>query len=319
MKKLLLVFVLVIIAVSIFFVWWNNGKSPANPQDKSQKTFIISPHQNLREVGYELKKEGLISNPIVFFLMIKQQGLDGKIQAGNFQLSPSMSAMDIAETLTHGTSDIWITVPEGKRAAEIADTLQSKLPTFQPQWRDQLNLQEGYLFPDTYLIPKDATIAMIIQVMRNNFNKKYQQATSASQSKLTQTQIVTLASIIQREGKSSNDMKLVASVLQNRLNTGMALDVDASIQYAMGYQSSQHTWWKNNLTADDLKINSLYNTYSNPGLPPTPICNPGFYALQAAANPANTNYLYYISDNTGMLHFATTLEEHNTNVKKYIQ
>ncbi len=319
MKKLFIVIILILLALLGFYFWWNNGERPADPTNKSQVSFIVHPQQNIRDIGYDLKRANLIRDPIVFFLIIKQKGLDGKIQAGNFQLSPSMSSADIAEALTHGTVDIWITIPEGIRATEIAAILKNKVSTYQPSWDNTLTAQEGYLFPDTYLLPKDADLNTIMTAMKNNFTTKYQQATAHTASKLTQDQVVTLASIVQREGKTESDMKLVASVLENRMTIGMPLEVDATVQYALGYQPKEKSWWKKTLTLDDLKINSLYNTYVNPGLPPTPISNPGSYALQAVLNTPQTSYLYYVSDSSGKLHFAKTLEEHNANISKYIQ
>src|SRR5689334_4799727 len=115
MKKITIVFFILIVAACSLYVWWQNGKSPVNEADKSTKMFEVKAGENLRDVGSDLKNQGLIRDPIVFFLLIKRQGLDGKIQAGNFHLSPSMSVEEIAQSLTHGTVDIWITIPEGKR------------------------------------------------------------------------------------------------------------------------------------------------------------------------------------------------------------
>ena len=319
MKKLTIVFLLIIVIALGIFIWWQHGKSPVNANDTSQKVFEIKKGENLRDVGFSLKNQGLIRDPIVFFLLIKQEGLDGKIQAGNFRISPSMSASDIAEALTHGTTDVWITIPEGLRATEIAEILKQKLPTYDSSWEDKLATQEGYLFPDTYLVPSDASIDTILSLMRNNFTKKYQEAAVDATTKLTEQQIVTLASIVQREAITENDMKLVASVLENRLSNNLPLGSDVTVEYALGYQLKEKTWWKKDLTADDLIINSLYNTRQVAGLPPTPISNPGLTALKATLDAPTTDYMYYVSDANGKLHFAKTLSEHNANVEKYMQ
>lgn len=315
MKKLVIGFSLIIIFFGFLMVWWKNGLSAPDNADKSQRIFAVHKGEGVREIANSLKKESLIKDPIVFFLLVRKLGLDGKIQAGDFRLSPSMSAIEIAQNLTHGTLDIWVTIPEGKRADEIADILKDKIPSYNDTWRIELDKNEGYLFPDTYLISKDADINSIISLMRNIFEKRY--STIPNNNKLSKNEIVIVASLVEREAKFSNDRPLVASVILNRLNIGMALQIDATVQYALGLQEIDKTWWKKNLTKQDIKIDSPYNTYLNTGLPPTPISNPGLDVLKAVINPSITNYLYYISDSLGQNHYAKTIEEHNANIRKY--
>jgi len=314
MKKLAILLILVFVIGVTIILWWKNGINPANPKDNSPQIFVISQGASMRKIANDLKKNGLIRDPIVFFLLTKKIGYDKKIQAGDFRLNPSMNAYEIAEILTHGTLDVWVTIPEGLRALEISDILKKKLPTYDPSWEKKLVANEGYLFPDTYLIPKEADIETILSLMKDNFEKKYA-TVDTSQTNLTRNEIVTIASMIEREARFPNDRPLVASVITNRLKIGMKLDIDATVQYALGSESKNR--WKKNLTLEDLKIDSPYNTYRNAGLPPTPISNPGLEVLKAAANPAKTNYLYYISDKNGHLHFAETLAEQNANIKKY--
>lgn len=290
--------------------------SPVDPENKNSIIFVVEKGQGVREISNSLKLKGLIKNPIVFFLLVKQLGLDKKIEAGDFRLSPSMTANEIAQDLTHGTLDIWITIPEGKRATEIAEIIKEKIPTYNSAWANVLVQNEGYLFPDTYLIPKDANINNVVSQMRNNFEQKYK-SLNASKTKLNKNEIVILASLVERETRFVQDRPLVASVLLNRLEIGMKLDIDATVQYALGYSQEEKNWWRKNLTFEDLKISSPYNTYRNAGIPPGPIANPGIEALNAVVNPENTNYIYYISDKTGHLHFAKTLQEHNANIEKY--
>ncbi len=316
MRKLLFLFVLLLLFVGGLAVWWNNGTAAVNPKDKSTQIFVIPKGQGIRAIANDLKKQNLIKDPIVFFLLVKQKSLDSKIQAGDFRLSSSMTAEKIAENLTHGTLDIWITIPEGKRAEEVGTILKENIPSYEDSWVVELKKQEGYLFPDTYLIPKDATITMIVTQMRNNFSTKYATIPNAPTG-LVKTNAVIIASLIEREAKLPEDRPLVASVIHNRLKIDMPLQIDATIQYILGYQKDQKNWWKKDLTRDDLKIPSAYNTYANTGLPPTPIANPGLDVIQAAINPAQTNYLYYISDGSGKNHYAKTLDEHNANIKKY--
>lgn len=316
MKRLVTAIIVFVVGLLLITLWWQNGLQTVNPIDKTPKIFIIKSGDGVREIANNLKREGLIRDPIVFFLLIKSKGLDREIQAGDFRLNPSMNANEIVETLRHGILDIWVTVPEGFRAEEIADLLKIKIPSYDESWREELSKNEGFLFPDTYLIPKDADVAMVITLFRDNFESKYA-TIYTSNSNLTKTEIVKIASMIEREAKNQEERPLVASVIGNRYALGMKLDIDATIQYVLGYQVDEKRWWKKSLTFDDLKINSLYNTYRNAGLPPTPISNPGIESLMAAANPASSDYLFYMTDINGITHFAKTLAEHTANIQKY--
>lgn len=316
MKKITIVITLFIIVILGSILWWKNGLSPVNSANKKSAIFVVQKGSGLKEIAGNLETAGFIKSRIIFFLYARFVKLEGKIQAGDFRLSPSMTASEIAQNLTHGTLDIWVTIPEGKRGTEIAAILKEKIPTYDPSWSLSLTKNEGYLFPDTYLIPKDASIGSVITQMKNNFEQKYA-TLDISKTKLSKNEIVILASLVEREAKFTEDRPLVASVLLNRFEVGMKLDIDATVQYALGYSQEEKNWWRKNLTFADLKINSPYNTYRNANLPPTPIANPGIEAMRAIVNPADTNYLYYISDKAGHLHFAKTLNEQNINIEKF--
>lgn len=316
MKRLTVVLILLGAIIFGGILWWKDGVSAVNPTNKNSTIFVVQKGDGVREIANRLKSKGLIKSRIVFFLLVRQLNLDKKIEAGDFRLSPSMSAQQIAQNLTHGTLDIWTTISEGKRAAEVAEILKEKIPTYNSSWVDVLFANQGYLFPDTYLIPKDASIKSIVAQMRNNFEQKYG-SLDTSKTKLSKNDVVILASLVEREAKFPEDRPLVASVLLNRLEIGMKLDIDATVQYVLGYSKEEKKWWRKNLTFEDLKIASPYNTYRNVGLPPTPIANPGVDSINAVVNPKDTNYIYYISDKTGHLHFAKTLGEQNVNIQKY--
>jgi UPF0755 protein len=317
MRKLSFLIVMLLLVVGGVAAWWVTTISPVDVSDKSSTLFVVKPGQGIREIAKELKDQDLIRNPVAFFLLVKQQNLDNKIQAGDFRLSRNMSMQTIAESMTHGSLDIWVTFPEGVRANEIADVLQQKISTYDETWRVQLAEHEGYLFPDTYLLPAEASVENVITIMTNNFDKKYDAITGSKKSTFTKAELVTIASMVEREARFPEDRPLVASVIFNRLEIGMVLNIDATIQYALGYQPAEKTWWKRHLSFDDLKLNSSYNTYTNAGLPPTPISNPGVEVLEAVLNAPETNYLYYVSDSTGHNHYATTLQQHNANIQKY--
>lgn len=316
MKRLLVLGAFLATIIIGILVWLNNGTLPVNAKDNTPKIFVVEQGAGVREIANKLKSEGLIRDPIVFFLLTKRMGLDKEIQAGDFRLNPSMNLNEIIENLRHGTLDIWVTVPEGLRALEIDEILKKKMPTYEDSWRDELVKNEGYLFPDTYLIPRDADVNTVVLMFRNNFDKKYETLDTTG-AQLTKNQIVTLASLIEREARHAEDRPRVSSVINNRLDIGMKLDIDASIQYALGYQPSEKRWWKRSLTNADKLLNSPYNTYRVSGLPPTPISNPGLASLKAAINPESTNYLYYITDKNGINRYAEDLEGHEANIEKY--
>lgn len=306
-------FLIVIIATGSIFLWFLNGTAAINSKDTSQKTFVIDNGESARQIGSSLAQAGLIKNAWLFFLSVKFSGSDKSIQSGTFRLSSSQSLQSIIASLVKGPLDVWITIPEGKRATEIAESLSAKIPAYDLSWRNQLIANEGYLFPDTYLFPKDTTIDFVIKTMRGNFDKKYQLALIGQTVSFPQNQAVILASIVQREGKSNADMKSIAAVLENRLSIGMALQADATMQYVVG---NSINWWPQ-IGASTLRIDSPYNTYRNTGLPPSPIANPGLVALQAVFQPSKSNYLYYFTDRKGQTHFAQTLDEQNANIAKF--
>lgn len=314
MKRIYITVAILLVLSAIALAWWINGTRAVNSKNNTPIIFVIEPGQGVRAVAKNLKDQGLIKDQVAFFLLTKKMGIDSKIQAGEFRLFPSMTASEIATEFTHGKQDLWVTVPEGQRAAEIAETLKEKMPNYEDSWDTELEKNEGYLFPDTYSFPKDAGIEMIIKAMRDNFDSKYA-TLDTSKTNLTQAQVVTLASLIEREAKHDEDRPIVSSVIHNRLDEGMSLDIDATIQYALGNSSK---WWPT-LTDSGSKLvpQSPYNTYTHAGLPPGPISNPGIESLQAAINPSKTVFLFYITDSSGTNRYGRTLSEHEANIQKY--
>jgi len=320
MKKVTITFVFFIFLAVFAYMVYNEGTLAVNKQDNTSKIFVVKQGENLNEIANKLSAEKFIRNKIVFYFVVKSQKADKKIQAGDFRLSSSMNLYEIVKTLQHGTLDSWVTFIEGLRKEEIAQVISKDFSI--PEVEFIKLAPEGYLFPDTYLIPTTATAQTIIDIMRANFNKKYSEELKlkAKNLKLTDEQVITLASLVEREAKYADDRKTVASIIYKRWKSDWALQIDATVQYALGYQEIEKTWWKKNLSQQDLKIDSAYNTYKNTGLPPGPICNPSLSSIEAAVNSnINTSYWYYVSDKFGRLHFATTLEEHEVNIKKYVR
>src|SRR3972149_9195625 len=290
MKKSSILFLCIVLVVVGFFIWWQNGNSAVSPDDTSSKVFVIQKGAAVRVIGNNLKEEGLIRDPVIYFLYIKKNGLEKSIQAGSYKLSPSMSLSQVVDTMLTGSIDVWVTIPEGYRSEQIGEVLAENLETFDESWIEKLKNEEGFLFPDTYLVPKDAEADTVISIMKNNFRSKLE-AAGVDPDRSDILDIITLASLIERESKTNEEKPNIAGILYNRLNIGMALQVDATIQYAKGTTGS---WWKP-VTLDEYRsVNSSYNTYLNPGLPPTPKANPGIEAIKAAINPAKNSYFYYI-------------------------
>lgn len=318
-KTYILFFVLIVVSLGGFF-FFKEGILPLDKNSQKTKIFVINKGETLNEIIRKLANQDLIRNRVVFYLIVKQLGIEKKIQAGDFRLAPSMTAYEIANNLTHGTLDNWITIIEGLRQEEIAQIISSNFDI--PETEFLKYTQEGYLFPDTYLIPREATSGSIVEILTNNYHQRFDKKliTEAKKNSLSEKEVLILASLVEKEGKYYSDKQKVAGILLKRLKNDWPLQLDATIQYALGYQADSRTWWKKNLTADDLEIASPYNTYENNGLPPGPICNPGLESIKAVIYAdKNTPFWYYISDKEGVLHFAKTLEEHNSNISKYLE
>lgn len=320
MKKIVIVLIFIFIIASGLFLYYKEGVLPVNAKNKTAKIFVIKKGDRVTAIAANLEGAGLIRNKVVFYLIVKRLGIDNKLQAGDFRLSSAMDAYEVARSLTRGTLDVWLTIVEGLRREEIAQIFSKELGL--PESEFLKFAQEGYLFPDTYLIPKEATINMVIKLMTNNFQRKYTQAlqNQARAKGLTDDQVVIFASLVEREARLDPDRRAVASILYKRYKNDWPLQVDATVQYALGYQPLERSWWKKNLTQDDLAIDSLYNTYKTGGLPPAAIGNPGAAAIAAVVESDETTpYWYYLSDLNGIMHYATTIEEHNANVAKYLR
>lgn len=324
MKKKLPIFLIIVVGLAIgIALWWTTSLAPVNPASRSDTAFVISKGDEVRDIARKLHDQGLIRDQIAFFLLIKKLGIEKNIQAGTFQISPSQSASEIALALTKGTDDMRITVIEGLRSEEILEQLRSQITATVAGSTDvtvkDWKADEGKLFPDTYVVPKEITLPDFRALMLKNFAIKFtsQMQTDVAKNGLTEDQTIVLASLLEREGRTPQEKAMIADILLKRLKSGQSLDIDATVQYVLGKQPNG-SWWKKDLTLDDLKVASPYNTYQNAGLPPAPICNPGLSSLTAAVYPTANPYYYYLHDKNGGIHYATTLEEHNANVAKYL-
>ena len=320
MKKTNILLFLLILVSTFFYLFYKEGSLPVNKNNQVSKIFIIKQGEPLDTIVNNLANEGFIRNKIIFYLIVKQLGIERKIQAGDFRLSANMSAMEVAKNLTRGTLDVWVTLIEGTRKEEMAQIISKNLDIPEIEFIKLAN--EGYLFPDTYLVPKTATAETVLSIIKNNFKNKFSEElqTQAKNKKLTEKQVLILASMVEREARQQTSRDKVAGIILKRYLNEMPLQIDATVQYALGYQPDEKSWWKKSLTEDDLKIDSSYNTYKNKGLPPEPIANPSLSSIKAVINAdENTPYWYYLTDKNGVMRYAVTLEEHQNNINKYLQ
>lgn len=319
------VLVALILIVGIWLVITIN--TAKNPADTKETLVTISPNSSLEQIGKSLQEQGLITNATVFSVYAKFGPSHGKLTPGIYLISPSMSLAVIADTMGNGkTATRKVTFQEGLTITEMANKwakaglgsandfiAASKLTYNQPFLKNKPSTTglEGYLFPATYDILVTSSAQDQINTMLNAFQDQVLPQLSpdiANTPKLND--VVTLASIVEKEANTTADRKLVAGVFYNRLKAGMKLESDVTVNYATG---------KSNTSPSDLSINSPYNTYKVAGIPVGPICNPGLDAILAVANPTQSDYLFFIADKQGNVHFAKTLSEHEENIKKYLQ
>jgi UPF0755 protein len=305
--------------------------TPFDPNGAEQ-TFSIAAGESAFSVAERLQQAGLISNSQAFLDYLTYTGLDLTIQSGDYALSPALSIVEIARALQDSTpTDIAFVILPGWRMEEIAASLPtSGLDIFPeaflraaqtPRQIPSLDFSpasmEGFLFPDSYTLPRMTTADQLLGIVARNFAQHITDDMRAgfSAQGLDTYQAVTLASLVQRESVHDDEQALIASVFLNRLKIGMTLGGDPTVQYALGYDPVMQTWWKNPLSLDDLKVDSPYNTYIHTGLPPAPIANPGLGALQSVAFPEVSPYYFFQArcDNSGYHNFTVTFEEHLAN------
>ena len=301
--------------------------SPAGV-DKKEKIFIVKKGSGLRVVAIKLSRRRLIKSKDLFILWAILKGGTKDIKAGEYSLNQSMAPVRIFNILSTGAIKTYtLTIPEGLSAKQIADLLAKKnlvnIEEFIPLVMDKTlaasfhidgTSLEGYLFPDTYVISRDIGARQLIDLMIKRFQKIFSALIEDKElipgGLLPVKEIVTLASIVEKEAGLAKEKPIIASVFLNRLKKRMRLESDPTVIYGLKN-------FDGNLKKKDLRTPNSYNTYLNYGLPPGPIANPGRESLMAAVNPAETDYLYFVSKNDGSHYFSTTLSEHNKAVYQY--
>ena len=288
----------------------------------------VAPGARVAQIVDQMQSARVVSSGGLLSLYLRSKGWTSDIQAAEYDVPAHQTVAQVAAILKAGghPASVWITVPEGFTAAQIAQRLAASGLAAASDFSDavhrgSLDLDgsrtrglEGYLFPDTYLVPRHASASAVAALMTDQFRRELppQHAALARRLGFTLPQIVTIASMIEREAKVDDERRLIAGVIYNRLRLGMPLEIDATIEYAL----PQH---KTELSLRDLDVNSPYNTYRHTGLPPTPIANPGRKSLLAAFHPAAVDYLYYVYKGHGRHSFSRTLEEQQAAERKFLR
>jgi UPF0755 protein len=334
MRKRILVASIIVIICSLvlgsLYLYFMN-LSTTNSGDNY---IIIKKNATLEQVAKQLQEKNIIKSQDVFIYYAKTKGSKGSVKGGNFVIKPRTKLNDLIIRLKDGKSEFTvITIPEGYTLYQIASKLEeNKLVKKEDMLKEKLNILkantmilskkdvlydlEGYLFPDTYYIPNDAKKGEVINIMvdrfKSVFTDKYK--ARAKELALDVNEVITIASLIEREAANESERSRIAGVIYNRLKIGMPLQVDAAVIYAntKGEKNIDKVYY------NTLKIESKYNTYLYKGLPPGPIASPGKASIEATLYPEKNDYLYYVANGKGHV-FSKTYGEHLTNVKKYIK
>jgi UPF0755 protein len=319
--------------------------------DPRPVTFIVPPGAPAKAIAQNLQAAGLIGDALLFEAYVRAGGLAGQLEAGEYTLNATMTIPEIAAALQNSTApSVTVAVRPGWRLEQTADTLnQSSVADGDEYRRAALSADlsglaaedrqrytflqflpaglslEGYLYPDSYQLPRDgATAADLLQRQLDQFEEQvmpaYWEAIAQGTTTLDLHSVLTVASIVEREAVLDEERPQIAGVYLNRLGLGMRLEADPTVQYAMGFQPASGQWWKTPVFLEEYgEVISPYNTYLNTGLPPGPIAAPRLASIQAVLDPAQHDYLYFVAEpgGTGRHVFARTFEEHLENVRRY--
>lgn len=287
------------------------------PGESPWSIVVIARGTSVPEAAKILADAHIIAHPSLLRFILRISGAGSRVQAGAYRFEAPENLLVVAYRLfkgDYGLPPVRITFPEGVTVRDVAASIADAFPLLSAQEVISAGKsREGYLFPDTYLFSPDASVPSILKAMRANFDTKI--ATLSGEvgaSGHSLSDIVIMASLVEKEVRTSTSRRIVTGILWNRLALGMPLQVDA----VFGYIFERDTY---SPSLEDLKVDSPYNTYTHTGLPPGPINNPGLESIEAAVNPEKTDYLYYLTGKDGLMHYATTYARHQANRKKYLQ
>jgi UPF0755 protein len=317
---------------SALLLWYDGLLTRPLDSNGNEQSFTIETGESVISIANHLQIVGLIRDAESFRAYLVYSGLDTTIQSGDYKLSAAMSAIDVARELQDATpEEVTFVILPGWRIEEIAASLSTSGLSITPDefisaaqnppigfdFLSGAITTEGFLYPDSYILPRGTSADQMIDAFVRNFGLRLSAdvRNAVDRQGLTVYQAVTIASLVEREAVRDEEKPLIASVFLNRLKVGMKLDSDPTVQYALGYDPVAGTWWRNPLSLVDLQFNSPYNTYLYAGLPPAPIANPSLSALHAVAFPADTLYYFFRAkcDGSRTHEFAETFEEHVEN------
>lgn len=307
---------------------------PVKPAGEAQDSLIqVTPRSSSGQIARMLEQQGIIRSAAAFRIYSRYHKLDDRIKAGYYMINPAMSTPEVLDIFVRGkTAHKSFTIPEGYNLQQITSSLAAKGFIKEDVFKELLEKGkfnypflnhpvagakrlEGYLFPETYNIRLDSTEKDLINIMLAGMDRQLKELDFEKKARamdLSVHQALTIASMIEREARKEAERPIISSVIHNRLRIGMRLQIDATVEYALG-------GYREKIYYKDLEVDSPYNTYKYNGLPPGPIASPGRQSLLAAVSPEQTKYLYYVAKPDGSHAFATTLEEHNANKRKYLK
>ncbi|RQN02281.1 endolytic transglycosylase MltG [Clostridium butyricum] len=335
MKKIIIMFTIliavVLIGIGTLFYYFQG----LNTVNKENSYLIINSEFSLEDISKQLQDKSIIKSKDTFLLYTKLNRFSNNIKGGNFIVKPNTSYKELSLKLQSSQSDFTVvTIPEGFSFYQIAERLEKNTSIKKEDFLgvrvsnlttnslvlNKTNIYyglEGFLYPDTYYVPNGATEKEIANLMFDRFNSVFSDkyVDRAKELGLDINDVITIASLIEKEAANDSERSKIAGVIYNRIEKGIPLQIDASVIYAI--TKGESTMKK--VLYDNLKVQDPYNTYVNKGLPPGPIASPGKPSIEAALYPEEHDYLYYVVNGSGGHVFSKTYEEHLNNVKKYIK
>lgn len=315
MKLKISIYSSLFLVIVVFILLITNLKAPNNfPTDS---IYTINKGVGLNSLSDDLFRKNIVKSPLMFKVFSVIFGGTKGIIAGDYFLKEGQNTISIANRISNGEYNlkpVKITIPEGFNIFEISKHFSINFKNIDKNvFEKSAALYEGYLFPDTYFFLPNASAEDIIKTMKENFDIRIKTIENEINNfNKPLEDIIKMASIIEKEARTAETRRIIAGILWKRLEIGMPLQIDASFSYINGKTTV-------NLTLDDLKIDSPYNSYLYKGLPPTPISNPGLDSIVATITPIKTNYLYFLTDNDGNMHYSITHDEHLLNKQKYLK
>ena len=309
---LLSVFVVCVLCLSLLYLFVIRP-----PEFTSTVIVTVEPGQSTGSVTRELKSLGLIRSSSFAETLVVLFGGSRNIHAGIYEFKEPQNVFFVVSRIVNGElgyTPVKLTIPEGTDTIKLAELIKQKFPNISlEETKKSLVKKEGYLFPDTYFFAPFTSADKIEEKLANTFTEKIKPLDeNIKASGRSLDDIIKLASILEEEVQTKEDMRKVADIMLRRMKINMPLQVDCTLKYVLHKTSAQ-------LTSADLKLDGPYNTYTRRGLPETPISNPGLVSIEAALHPLPNPYLFYLSDKDGITHFAKTYEEHLQNKKKYLR